>query len=125
MLASLARERGSGGPAGQGGRSGYGIPAVESLGLWASVREWWRWRVRRAGLNIYGVAEFGTTVGTIVSAEKDAWRVEDDEGRILLTLRQPEDPMCNVGDKVEIQPRFQGAIVRWNLAPSWLIVRKR
>jgi len=98
---------------------------VERLGLWDSLRAWWRWRVRRTGLNIYGVAEFGTTVGTIVRAEKDAWYVEDDEGCLLLTLRQPGDPAVTIGDTVEIQPRFQGTIVRWNLAPSWLIVRKR
>jgi hypothetical protein len=31
------------------------------MGLLSSLREWWRWRTRRAEVHIYGIAEFRTS----------------------------------------------------------------
>jgi hypothetical protein len=97
-------------------------------GFWAGIPRWWRWRTRRAGTNIYGVAEFGTLIGTVVAAENHAWRVEDDDGRLHRALPQSQDlSVITVGDKVEMRPRFQRLVFmsfRGAGAPNWVIVRK-
>jgi hypothetical protein len=98
--------------------------STQRLGFVESIRRWWHWRTQRSRLHIFGIAEF-KTLGTVterrtmlgVAAEQ--WFVEDDEGRIVW-VSCDDAPGLRIGDRVEIEPTFQGNAV----GPfGWRVVR--
>jgi hypothetical protein len=93
-------------------------------GLLTSLRDWWRWRLRRSQVHVHGVAEF-RRVGIVKGEEGAAWRLEDSDGRLVRVSKQTPVLGIRVGDRVEIEPTFQStAGSRLNLAPDWTIGRK-
>jgi hypothetical protein len=70
-------------------------------------------------VHIPGISEY-RTIATVVAHENGHWTIEDDEGR---TMYVPEntDADIRVGDRVEVEPTTQGAVLRPH---NWVIVRK-
>ena len=80
--------------------------------------------MRRSQVHIYGIAEF-RQIGTVMANDSDAWRVETASGVIVRATKDPPVQRIEVGNRVEIEPRFQSTTgSRLNLVPNWIIVRK-
>jgi hypothetical protein len=99
----------------------------QRIGFVESIRRWWRWRTQRSRLHIYGIAEF-KTLGTVIERRTVAgipveqWLIEDDDGRVVW-VGCDSAPDLRVGDRVEVEPTFQGTAVGpfgWRVARTVL-----
>ena len=95
------------------------------LGLFASLRDWWRWKTQNNQLNIFGMAEFKTPGlvidrKSVVGALGEQWVIEDSNGRVVF-VRCDDSPDLHLGDRVEMAPISQGIAIRPYL---WRVVRK-
>jgi hypothetical protein len=76
--------------------------------LVSGLRAWWRWRMRRGRVHIYGIAEY-RQIGTAVRFEEEYWRIEDDGGRpVYVHGAHPSAADLRTGDRVEVEPIMQG-----------------
>jgi hypothetical protein len=77
--------------------------------LLSALREWWRWRMRRARVHIPGTVEYRNT-GVIMDRDDSTWRIEGDEGRIYFAeIAWTRVPDLRIGDRVEFGPLFFSA----------------
>jgi hypothetical protein len=96
------------------------------IGLVSSLREWWRWRVRRSQLNIYGVAQF-RTVGTVEAFERGLWRIriDGDEGRpVYVDGGHSSAAGLHIGERVEVEPSSPYSTTMPMGHRNWIVVRK-
>jgi len=90
-------------------------------GLFSSLREWWRWRMRRARTHIPGIVIFRMR-GTVVAFDRGNWVIDSEDDRLVnVQGDHPSAAGIRIGDSVEIEPMgLSGAIQ----AKLWIIVRK-
>jgi hypothetical protein len=83
-------------------------------GFLPSLREWWRWRMRRSRVHLPGIVAF-RTVGTVVEVEEGSFRVENDaDGRTIWVMANPWIAEVKTADRVEIEPRYPSTVAgRW------------
>jgi hypothetical protein len=93
--------------------------------LLSDLKDWWRWRMRRGQVHLYGIAEYRRS-GTIVSRDETHWRIEDAEGRVSFAApeAQPNILDLKVGDRVEIEPMFQSDGGSRLSNRFWTVVRR-
>ena len=76
------------------------------MSLLSALREWWRWRMRRARVHIPGILEY-RNAGVIVDRDDTTWRIDGDEGRTYFAeIAWRQVPDLHVGDRVEFGPVF-------------------
>ena len=77
-----------------------------SMSFLSALREWWRWRMRRARVHIPGIVEYRNT-GVIVDRDETSWRIDGDEGRTYFAvIAWSNVPDVHIGDRVEFGPIF-------------------
>lgn len=81
----------------------------------ASLREWWRWRMRRHRVHIHGIAEY-RNVGTIMARDGSYWWIQDEQHHAYCARAKTSVAGLKIGDCVEFQPSSTNQ--------SWTIVRQ-
>jgi hypothetical protein len=73
-------------------------------GLLSSIREWWRWQMRRRRVHIHGIAEF-RMLGTVVAFDRGRWVIDGEDGRpVHVEGNHPNAAGIRIGDRVEVEP---------------------
>ena len=93
--------------------------------LLSSVRDWWRWRLRRSQLHIPGIVQF-TTVGTVDAFEQGRWRIriDDDERPVYVESDERSAAGIRMGDRVEVSPQPPFSVTTISRDKYWIVVRK-
>ena len=93
-------------------------------GFFGSVREWWRWRLRRRRVHIYGIAEF-RMLGTVVGFERGRCVIDGEDGRpVHVEGSHPSAAGISIGDRVEVEPQSPSSIANPMAGEYWTIVRR-
>ena len=97
---------------------------MPNKGFLSGLAYWWRWRMRRGRVHVFGIAEYRGT-GTIVGHADSQWRLEDEQGRVFYAPEQESNiPGLKVGDRVEFEPMFQSTAATRVTNRQWKIVHK-